>query len=118
MERKARTDSKQRLPLRALHSLVVAVMLVALLEALGASGAAALAQTAAAQPTPIERVTRTDTATETPDRDLQLAELRHAVLRLPVAALLASVLAVPPRRRGTPSRRPPALPEQPSLPGT
>src|SRR3989442_13521642 len=94
MERKARTDSKQRLHLRALHSLVVAVMLVALLEALGAFGAAALAQTAAAQPTPNERVTRTDTATETPDRDMQLGELRHALLRLPVAALLSSVLAV------------------------
>src|SRR3989449_7535315 len=112
MERKARTDRKQGLPLRALRSSVVAVMLVALLEALGASGAAALAQTAAAQPTPIERVTRTDTATETPDRDLQLAELRHAVLRLPVAALLASVLAARPRPRGTPSRPPPVIQTQ------
>jgi len=112
MERKAHKDRKQDLPLRALRSSVVAVMLVALLEALGASGAAALAQTAAAQPTTIERVTRTDTATETPDRDMQLGELRHAVLRLPVAALLASVLAVRPRRRGTPSRRPPVIQTQ------
>src|SRR2546425_10030740 len=100
MERKARTDRKQGLPLRALRSSVVAVMLVALLEALGASGAAALAQTAAAQPTPNGRVTRTDTATETPHPDMQLRELRHAVLRLPVAALRASVRAAPARPRG------------------
>jgi uncharacterized protein DUF4956 len=63
-------------------------------------------------PEQAERATRTDTATETPPRETQLAELRHAVLRLPVAALLASALAVRPRRRGTPSRRAPVIQTQ------
>jgi hypothetical protein len=70
------------------------------------------AQTASPPPIPTEQATRTETATETPDRVTQLAELRHAALRLPVAALLASVLAVRPRRRGTPSRRPPVIQTQ------
>ena len=60
-------------------------------------------------PEPSERTTRTDTATETPPRETQLAELRHAVLRLPVAALLACALAFRPRRRGTPRRRAPVI---------
>jgi len=59
-----------------------------------------------------ERPARTDTATDTPDRETQLAELRHAVLRLPVAALLAAVLAVRPRRRGTPQRKAPVIQTQ------
>jgi MgtC family/Domain of unknown function (DUF4956) len=59
-----------------------------------------------------EHIARADTATETPDRDTQLAELRHAVLRLPVAALFAAALAVRPRRRGTPSRKPAVIQTQ------
>lgn len=43
--------------------------------------------------------------TETPDTGAQLDELRHAALRLPVAAALACVLAMRPRRRGTPRRQ-------------
>jgi uncharacterized membrane protein YhiD involved in acid resistance len=75
------------------------------------ASAPAIAQT---QPEPQrpERIQRTDTATDTPDRDTQLAELRHAVLRLPVAALLAAGLAVRPRRRGTPSRKPAVIQTQ------
>jgi uncharacterized membrane protein YhiD involved in acid resistance len=73
--------------------------------------------TAPAQPLPESArpqtsTTRTDTATETPDRETQLAELRHAVLRLPVAALLAAALAVRPRRRGTPPRKAPVIQTQ------
>jgi uncharacterized membrane protein YhiD involved in acid resistance len=63
-------------------------------------------------PSPVETFTRTDTATETPPRETQIAELRHAVLRLPVAALFASALAVRPRRRGTPRRRPAVIQTQ------
>src|SRR5262245_22049138 len=59
------------------------------------------------QPQSGGRGERADTATETPDRVTQIAELRHAVLRLPVAALLAAALAVRPRRRGTPPRKAP-----------
>jgi len=64
------------------------------------------------QPQSGGRVARADTATETPDRDTQIAELRHAVLRLPVAALLAAALAVRPRRRGTPQRKAPVIQTQ------
>src|SRR6185295_11953141 len=40
-----------------------------------------------------------------PDRDAQLEQLRYAVQRLPIAAGLAVVLALRPRRRGTPPRQ-------------
>jgi uncharacterized membrane protein YhiD involved in acid resistance len=40
-----------------------------------------------------------------PDRYTQLEQLRHALERLPVAAGLAGVLALRPRRRGTPRRQ-------------
>lgn len=42
----------------------------------------------------------------TPERREQLVELRHALLRLPLAAALAALLALRPRRRGTPPRSP------------
>lgn len=41
----------------------------------------------------------------TPDRSTQLDQLRHAATRLPLAAGLALVLAMRPRRRGTPARQ-------------
>jgi uncharacterized membrane protein YhiD involved in acid resistance len=44
----------------------------------------------------------------TPPFDQQLRHLRHALVRLPEAAGLACVLALRPRRRGTP-RRPPSV---------
>lgn len=50
--------------------------------------------------------------TVTPDRDEQLVELRHAALRLPLAAALAAVLALRPRRRGTPPRSPAVIQTQ------
>jgi uncharacterized membrane protein YhiD involved in acid resistance len=39
-------------------------------------------------------------------------ELRHAMLRLPLAALLGAVLAVRPRRKGTPPRQPAVIQTQ------
>lgn len=39
-------------------------------------------------------------------------EVRHALIRLPLAALLGSVLAVRPRRRGTPPRNPAVIQTQ------
>jgi Domain of unknown function (DUF4956)/MgtC family len=73
-----------------------------------------LASTAAAQPElEQERSSRRgDLITDTPDPFTQLAQLRHAVVRLPVAAALASVLALRPRRRGTPKRQPPVIQTQ------
>lgn len=48
---------------------------------------------------------RGDVLAETPDSETQLVQLRHAVMRLPFAAGLASLLALRPRRRGTPKRQ-------------
>ena len=47
-----------------------------------------------------------------PDRFAQLEQLRYAMQRLPVAAGLAVVLALRPRRRGTPTRRAPVVQTQ------
>jgi hypothetical protein len=58
-------------------------------------------------PQPRTSSSRAETATETPDRETQFAELR-----LPVAALLAGALAVRPRRRGTPPRKAPVIQTQ------
>jgi uncharacterized membrane protein YhiD involved in acid resistance len=49
---------------------------------------------------------RTPTFTE------QVRDLRHALTRLPVAAALACVLALRPRRRGTPPRQAPVIQTQ------
>ena len=51
-------------------------------------------------------------ATETPDIDSQVHQLRHALVRLPIAASLACLLALRPRRRGTPKRQPPVIQTQ------
>jgi uncharacterized membrane protein YhiD involved in acid resistance len=48
----------------------------------------------------------------TPDRTQQLRELKHALERLPMAAALAAVLALRPRRRGTPKRTPAVIQTQ------
>ena len=49
---------------------------------------------------------------ETPDIPSQLHQLRHAVVRLPIAAGLACLLALRPRRRGTPKRQPAVIQTQ------
>ena len=94
---------------RTARSLLVVLILVALA---GAFAIPALSQPTVPQTAPPEPAARTETATETPDRVTQLAELRHAVLRLPVAALLAAALAIRPRRRGTPRRQAPVIQTQ------
>ena len=67
---------------------------------------------AAAAQTPPEQPRRNELASDTPDRYTQLDHLRHAVTRLPVAAGLACVLALRPRRRGTPHRQAPVIQTQ------
>src|SRR5438270_770196 len=47
-----------------------------------------------------------DILIDLPDTETQLEQLRLALVRLPIAAGLASVLAFRPRRRGTPHRQP------------
>jgi hypothetical protein len=47
-----------------------------------------------------------------PDRSVQVEQLQHAIKRLPVAAGLAGLLALRPRRRGTPRRQAPVIQTQ------
>jgi uncharacterized membrane protein YhiD involved in acid resistance len=55
---------------------------------------------------------RTDIVSDAPDTATQLEQLQRAVARLPVAAGLACILALRPRRRGTPRRQPPVIQTQ------
>jgi Domain of unknown function (DUF4956)/MgtC family len=74
------------------------------------------AATARAQDLPVEQTEKhakaATTTVDTPDAETQLAELRSAALRLPLAAGLACVLALRPRGRGTPPRQPPVIQTQ------
>jgi len=69
-------------------------------------------QTATEQPPPQNGRRRAEIEGETPDGEVQLHQLRHAVERLPIAAALASLLALRPRRRGTPRRQTPVIETQ------
>jgi Domain of unknown function (DUF4956)/MgtC family len=71
-----------------------------------------LTPVAAAAQVPVEQPRRNELPPDTPDRYTQLDHLRHAVTRLPVAAGLACVLALRPRRRGTPHRQAPVIQTQ------
>jgi len=55
---------------------------------------------------------RGDILTDAPDKQTQVEQLQHAFARLPIAAGLACVLALRPRRRGTPERQPPVIQTQ------
>ena len=71
-----------------------------------------LTPVAAAAQAPLQQPSRNELPSDTPDRYTQLDHLRHAVTRLPVAAGLACVLALRPRRRGTPHRQAPVIQTQ------
>jgi uncharacterized membrane protein YhiD involved in acid resistance len=74
--------------------------------ALWVSAIPLVAQQGAALPSPApsaQAVVPSDSAS--PDRAAQIQMLRHAAERLPVAAGLAVLLALRPRRRGTPPRQ-------------
>jgi len=58
------------------------------------------------------RRARGDVLADTPDYETQVSQFQHALVRLPFAAGLASVLALRPRRRGTPPRKPPVIQTQ------
>lgn len=49
---------------------------------------------------------------DAPERPEQIVELKHALQRLPLAAVLAAALALRPRRRGTPKRTPAVIQTQ------
>jgi len=55
---------------------------------------------------------RGDVLGDAPDTATQLEQLQHALTRLPVAAGLACILALRPRRRGTPRRQAPVIQTQ------
>jgi hypothetical protein len=55
---------------------------------------------------------RGDILADTPDTSTQIQQLQYALARLPVAAGLASILAMRPRRRGTPPRQAPVIQTQ------
>ena len=71
-----------------------------------------LTPVAVAAQSPLQQPSRSELPSDTPDRYTQLDHLRHAVTRLPVAAGLACVLALRPRRRGTPHRQAPVIQTQ------
>jgi hypothetical protein len=59
-----------------------------------------------------EKEKKGDVLERTPPIEEQLRELRHASVRLPIAVGLACVLALRPRRRGTPPRQTPVIQTQ------
>jgi Domain of unknown function (DUF4956) len=84
-----------------------------------ASGLAAQPPFDASQPTATAeteeskaRRARGDVLADTPDYETQISQVRHALIRLPFAAGLACVLALRPRRRGTPARKAPVIQTQ------
>jgi hypothetical protein len=58
------------------------------------------------------RRARGDVLADTPDYATQVSQFRHALVRLPFAAGLACLLALRPRRRGTPARKAPVIQTQ------
>jgi len=59
-----------------------------------------------------EKAKKGDVLNDSPDTATQLEQLRFALVRLPIAAVLSTVLAVRPRRRGTPPRQPAVIQTQ------
>jgi len=73
---------------------------------------AALATPGLAQSLESEQRDRSSEVVDTPNTASQIHQLRHALVRLPFAAALACVLALRPRRRGTPRRQAPVIQTQ------
>ena len=81
----------------------------------GASFAAAQPPAVPASPSStaeLERHRSGESTTEAPEMFVQVEQLTTAAVRLPMAAILACVLAVRPRRRGTPERQAPVIQTQ------
>jgi hypothetical protein len=88
---------------KLLHAAVMMLVLAAPLHA---------QITTAADETETKKSKHGDVLSDTPDTDTQLEQLRHAVERLPIAVGLACILALRPRRRGTPPRQAPVIQTQ------
>jgi uncharacterized membrane protein YhiD involved in acid resistance len=59
-----------------------------------------------------KKAKRGDALSDAPDWDTQVEQVTHAAARLPLAAALAGLLALRPRRRGTPRRQLPVIQTQ------
>ena len=59
-----------------------------------------------------EKAKKADVLSDTPDVPTQIEQLEYALVRLPIAAVFACVLALRPRRRGTPKRQAPVIQTQ------
>ena len=70
-----------------------------------AFGAPLSAQTVPSTVDELEKARNNGVRDRTPDFEEQLHGLRQAAVRLPIAVALACVLALRPRRRGTPQRQ-------------
>jgi hypothetical protein len=97
--------------IRCVTSVLLVVLAFATIEARAQSlpDAPALAEAAASQETPA-KARKSVFAEEGPvdtSWDAQLDSVRHALVRLPIAAALSAMLAFRPRRRGTPKRQAP-----------
>jgi len=89
-----------------------ALAVCAVCIALTAVAAPLRAQTLPVTTDETEKPKRGDVLEHTPPMDEQLHELRQAAVRLPIALALACVLALRPRRRGTPPRQAPVIQTQ------
>ena len=69
-------------------------------------------QTQTLPPDEPEKSKRGNVLEHTPNFEEQVHDLRHAAERLPIAVLFACVLALRPRRRGTPPRQAPVVQTQ------
>jgi hypothetical protein len=67
---------------------------------------------ASAQPAPPPPTAQDFPPSAARDPGEEIAQLRSALVRLPLAAVLATILAVRPRRRGTPHRKPAVIETQ------
>jgi uncharacterized membrane-anchored protein YitT (DUF2179 family) len=85
--------------MRRLHALCLLIALVIVFSA------PVWAQPAPTTTDELEKPKKSDVLDRTPNLDEQLIGLRHAAVRLPIAVGLACVLALRPRRRGTPPRQ-------------
>jgi uncharacterized protein DUF4956 len=86
--------------------------LVLMVTLLAAFSAPLCAQPQTLSPDEPEKTKRGDVLERTPSVGEQVHDLRNAAVRLPVAVVLACVLALRPRRRGTPPRQAPVIQTQ------
>jgi Domain of unknown function (DUF4956) len=86
-------------------ALVTLIALISVSGAVAISAQSQLPQEQGQDKAKDEGADRTDVSIPTPDYGDQLDQLRRAAIRLPIGAGLAVILAMRPRRKGTPHRK-------------